>query len=359
MAATVQLMALPGLGPDTLPQILLEEEGLWRAAGSPPPSAESQLRTATENLLQTVMKSVGGTPPAAIPATHPKVVAHCTTLWRTILSPEFRTSMGQLAPVAGASPAQLRLYLQPGTEWVPWELLHDGSTFLGLKFCMARLPIMPHGTEIRGPRQREVRQVFNLLANQVLTNGVLPTWESTFGPHSPRTAWECRYPSNGGAAPTVNEIDAARSADIVHITCHGGLKGENNETYWTLDHNSHDELTYHITTVLLDNVQFSSRPLIFGNACQSASGAIDLRLKGLATSFIKSGALNFIGTFAPISKSVAVEFAHRFYQRLFSAMPIGEALRATKQSFADQNHPDPSYLFYCLYGPPEVTYAPA
>jgi hypothetical protein len=101
---------------------------------------------------------------------------------------------------------------------------------------------------------------------------------------------------------------------------------------------------------------------VFGNACASA-GADLAALQGFGASFMVGGALNFVGTFAPITKTMAVEFAKRFYANLFGdnvrpPLPIGEALRATKASFVAQSCTDPSYLFYCLYGPCDSTYVP-
>jgi CHAT domain-containing protein len=135
------------------------------------------------------------------------------------------------------------------------------------------------------------------------------------------------------------------------------------EYFWTLDHLNPSYFDYRVTPTIAQTVVLSSRPLVFGNACASvAAQTIDLAsLQGFGSSFLVAGALNFIGTFAPITKSMAVAFAKRFYERLLGGaqspgLPIAEALRATKQSFADENCTDPSYLFYCLYGPADSTY---
>ena len=97
---------------------------------------------------------------------------------------------------------------------------------------------------------------------------------------------------------------------------------------------------------------------MFGNACASnAAGNQGGLSTGLGTSFFTQGALNFVGTFAPITKSLAIEFARQFYLRLLQdQMPIGKALWATKKHFFDLGGNDPSYLFYCLYGPSETCF---
>lgn len=370
MADLLQLMVLPSNANDAPPQILLDEGGIWRECVQPPVNApQSKLRHDAETLLHTLMTQVGAEPPLQVPVNYPALVRHFIGLQRNILSPEVRDAIREATLDANGRGPGLNIYFKPGSEWLPWELMHDGTTFLGLKFAIARLPIIQQATEVKGaPRQRTVRRVYNLLANDVLQNGVMQTWQNTFAAYAVNAGWECRYPVDAaGAYPSLLQLDEARDADIVHVTCHGGLRGSDNEAYWTLDHNSPQELNYHVTSIVAQNAQFSERPLVFGNACSSsiAGHGVDFNaLQGFGTSFMVGGALNFVGTFAPITRTMAVSFAQRFYEHLFGAggkpgLPIGEALRATKLSFAQSGSTDPSYLFYCLYGPPDVTYAPA
>jgi hypothetical protein len=60
---------------------------------------------------------------------------------------------------------------------------------------------------------------------------------------------------------------------------------------------------------------------------------------------------------------MAVQFAKRFYVNLFGnggpGLTVSQAVWATKKSFQAENATDPSYLFYCLYGPHDTTYTPA
>jgi hypothetical protein len=144
----------------------------------------------------------------------------------------------------------------------------------------------------------------------------------------------------------------------VHVTCHGGLKDDKREAYWTLDHTNPITFDYRIYQSFVRTLGLVSRPLVFGNACASAGTQTDLAaLQGFGAAFLSGGgALNFVGTFAPITRTTAVVFAERFYAQLFSGLPVGEALRRTKAGFAAQDLKDPSYLFYCLYGPPDSTY---
>jgi hypothetical protein len=64
-----------------------------------------------------------------------------------------------------------------------------------------------------------------------------------------------------------------------------------------------------------------------------------------------------VGTLAPISKSVSLRFAKQFYAHLLDeGLSIGKALWRTKLDFKTAGELDPSWLFYCLYGPHETQF---
>lgn len=372
MSETLHIIVLPTTVTDGPPQVLFDDGGIWRETIPPPVTApQTKLRQDIESFLSGVMKQVGQIPP---PPVSPQGVAfrnHFANLLQALLPREVRDAMKHLADEAdraGGPRPQLNVFFRAGTEWIPWELLHDGRNYLGLRFAIARLPIVAQATEVRPPRDRQVRKVYSLLAKDVLEAPLLAEWESTFTAYATSPNWECRFPANGGANyPTLGQLDEARDADVVHVTCHGGLKeAGQSEYFWTLDHQNPHYYDYRITPGIAQDAKLSGKPLVFGNACASAATQpADLAsLQGFGASFMVGGALNFVGTFAPITKTMAVKFAKRFYNRLFgtgglpSGVSIGEALRATKESFAVETCADPSYLFYCLYGPCDSTYTP-
>jgi len=373
MADILQIMVLPTTVAEGLPQVFFDDCGIWRETSSTPlPVAQTALRQGVETFLSEAMGQVGQTPPTPFPAGSPAFRNRFANLLKTLLAPEVRDALkrsaDQAAQINSVRP-QLNIFFRGATEWIPWELLHDGTDYLGLRFTVARLPIVTQATQVHPPRNNVVHKVYNLLARGILQGQDLTDWQSTFVPYDPAAAGlECRFPADGADNyPALAQIDEAKGADVIHITCHGGLKEKDqNEYFWTLDHNHERYFDYRIHTRDAEEARFSRRPLVFGNACTSAAASsIDLTaLQGFGGSFLIGGALNFVGTFAPITRTMAVTFAKRFYERLFGTpggqpgLPVGEALRAAKQSFAAQNYPDPSYLFYCLYGPGDSTYSP-
>jgi hypothetical protein len=211
-----------------------------------------------------------------------------------------------------------------------------------------------------------VQRVYNLLANNFLDAPQQALWANTFNGILP-AGHETKFPPPN---PSIDDIANARNADILHITCHGGLRDPTNsqEVYWTLDSNHQLPIHYEFRSSSFDNdfIGYETKPLVFGNACASTNsgggGHKNGLIPGYGASFFAKGALNFVGTFAPITKTLAVEFARLFYQNLLGAggvapLPIAQALWATKNHYRlTVKSPDPSYLFYCLYGPPDTIF---
>jgi CHAT domain-containing protein len=358
-------MVLPTAVDDGPPQILFDDGGIWRdTAPVSIPETQTNLRQRVETFLSGVMRQVAQAPPAQSLANSVAFRSQFAELYRKLLPPEVRDALKTSIAQAGPTRPNLNIYFRAGAEWIPWELLHDGTDYLGVQFAIARLPIVPQATEIRPPRARLVRKVYSLLAQHVLDQAQTTDWESTFTGYNPAPAWESRFPFNGtGNFPTLTQLDEARDADILHVTCHGGLRDPGqSDFFWTLDHQNPQFFDYRITPSIAKDAKLAARPLVFGNACASvAAQGVDLvSFQGFGSSFMVGGALNFVGTLAPITKTMAISFARRFYANLFAPaeMPIAEALRLTKAGFALQKSTDPSYLFYCLYGPPDSTFKP-
>jgi hypothetical protein len=371
--STVQIMLLPPPAGDGLPQVLLEDGGTWRDMSVPQATVvtQTEVKTDLEQHLAHLMRKVGDNPPALVSPDGPGFKAKFKVRYDHLLPKELGDTLRKVADeaeAAGDPRPLLQINLKPGLEWIPWELLHDGKSFIGLRFAVSRLPILKEPVDFRSDRHRRVGSVYSLLARNVLPDGALAEWFTTFDGFGKNGAWEHRFPSaqGGNDYPSVVQLDEASGvADIVHLTCHGGLKKGNNY-YWTLDHLNPQTFDYDIDADIAKSTVMAKRPLVFGNACASiATKADDFgAMHGFGSHFMVGGALNFVGTFAPITKTMAIAFAKRFYQRLLgvpgaaAGMPIAQALLETKLSFNQEHCQDPSYLFYCLYGPPDATYTP-
>lgn len=364
--ADVELMALPPISPtapDARPQMFLLEGRQWRNITPVEGDVFSRktYQAAIETYLDDVMQQIGVN--AAVDPRDPGFWSEFAGFYNDLMPINVRDHLASILG-AGGTPV-LVVHVHQETEWIPWELLHDGTDYLGLRMQIVRIPITKHGS-VAPPAKRDNFLVHNLLGNQILDAALTAKWEQTFAAVlNGGQAMEKRCPdAAAGTFASVAQLKEADKADIIHITCHGGLRNtQNMELYWTLDHTSAQKFKFSIDRTRIDTLNFTKQPLVFGNACSAAQAGVGERgaLMGFGGRFLSRGALNFIGTVAPISQDTAIDFATAFYRNLLTsapARPIGAALLATKQEFVAANKPDPSYLFYCLYGPHDVTYQP-
>lgn len=266
------------------------------------------------------------------------------------------------------------------SDGIPWELLYDGTDFLGLRFQIARLPLETAGPQMEGEGLRTVNRIYNLLGEHLFeeNDASYERWKETFSLLVADEEQEVRCPSSDGANsvyPTNGVLEQAEAPDILHITCHGDQKDKDTgEVFWTLNHQAKVHDAYRIdadywTTWGQMYQLFDTQPLVFGNACASvradtdtetAAGALasgDAISPGLGPIFFALGAVAFVGTLLAVSTELSVKFACQFYENLLGQnLPIGKALWKTKKYFDDLGGTDPSWLFYCLYGPPETRF---
>ena len=361
---TLSLMVVPnGAFPDAMPSILVDHGGVWRDMSSTGQRMSDVIGTLNQ-FLEGLSQLIGT---HDLPAEHVMITNTFNQVFDLIVPQKVRDLFAETLQAAGQETPLLRIHTQSSNEWIPWEVLRDGTDLLGFRFKIARLPIVPHILPATNNQPHQVRKVSNFLGQDVLDPAQRQQWESTFsGLINP--AVEQLFPAQGD---TVNYPDLQlvaqnyQNADILHVMCHGMKEKET--VYLTLNHRSAPakSILFNITTTSLNSFTFGTRPLIFGNGCAS-SGAVGanqpgLMPPGIGASFFSRGALNFVGTFAPVTKTMALNFARKFYEHLLGqngqpGLPIAEALWATKQHFRQANANDPSYLFYCLYGPAETTY---
>jgi hypothetical protein len=284
-------------------------------------------------------------------------------LYGSIFSDELSAILAEAAIRKPGAPAPiLRLHLLGGMDIVPWEVLFKRD-FLGLEFQVARMPIVPGGP-IRGGKVRKVTRISSLLGEQVVDDDLRPAWDGTFDGtiNGAVTLW--KSPAAAADWPTATNLPEA-FGEILHVTCHG-LASDTGERYWSLNKNLPGDSSVSVYPKDGEN-NFrlpALAPLVFANACSSASaapvaGASGAFGEGFGTTFYDLGASVFVGTIAPVSKTVALELAKRFFRRLLGdGLPVGEALWRTKLSFAEEGERDPSWLFYCMYGEPETRFVP-
>ncbi|MFC1878608.1 CHAT domain-containing protein [Chloroflexota bacterium] len=370
MSQQVSIMVLPTGSAEALPQVLLEQAGVWRDMSPPLVTralgSVTLIRRGIDALLTEIMQQMRG---GALPA-FAVLKATFRRQYNMIVPPgiqqAFQHALDDAAP--GEAPL-LNIHIHTSTEWIPWEILHDGTDFLGLRFRIARLPITPTGPKLDSSAPRIVDRITTLLAQNVfdapVSDQLIQSWKGTFDGFLPAAVQSVNFPSLNGAGSNYPNVDhfmnTAVDSDIVLVTCHGGLKDDQGQYYWTLNHQSPLTFTYRINATILGDLDLANNPLVFGNACDSQAAGSSGLSPGFGSVFFAQGALAFVGTFAPITQKMAVEFAKRFFRSLLGApaISISQALWEAKQYFSEQDAPDPSYLYYSLYRPAETVFRAA
>jgi len=359
MSRTVSLIVLPSNPEkDEAPaQFYVLGGGTWHEVRDSRRIGLLEVKNGVTTILQKVMTQIGQEAGENAKA---YLKNKCHAIWNNLLPDAIKERFTE-ALADSAEPPRVLVHTHPKLEWLPWELLHDGTEFLGLRCQVARLPMVQHGPA-NDAASRTVTQAASFLGSGVFDTPAdelrMDRWLTTFAPAENAGIQVSRFPVNGGGNwPKLDDVADAQASDIIHLTCHGGVD-QQGTPFLTL--NPDDELA-NVDEDLVNRMVFpGTGPLIFGNACGSARpAALGEGKRGVAVAFFNRGASAFIGAIAPISKDLAVEFAEVFYRRLLiDGLAVGEALRSTKQHFDQPGIADPSWLFYCLYGSPDTRFVP-
>lgn len=284
-------------------------------------------------------------------------------LYEPLVPERLKNALQEAIDQNGDQRPVLNIYMHEDVDWIPWELMHDKQDFLGLRFLIARHPLVSTAPSLNNGQPRVVRKILNLLGKNLYPedgNGI-NDWKETFSAVKlPKIEAHhlCTFPdeiSDWSNFPSIQDLWEPMEHDIVHLICHG--KTKDGDYCWTLDHEG-EAVDYEINAGNIRGFFFdldTNHPLVFGNACGSTAALAEGHLKGLGPTCLNLGASAYIGTLAPITRSMAPKFAAEFFRQLLhEELPIGEALMATKESL--QGSTDPSWLFYCLYGSPDTCF---
>ncbi|WP_354643622.1 CHAT domain-containing protein [Kitasatospora camelliae] len=363
MTGSVQLLVLPAGTTDEFAQFYVLRNGTWHDVPltTMPKLGGSKVREGVERNLREVGGRIGaGSGPIALAALHTKAVGY----WDNLVPEGVRAAVAE-ALRESDGPPEILVHAHEGLEWIPWELLNDGTEWLAVSCRIARMPIVPNGPVGEAARH-PVRNARSFLGREVIdaVDGADYTeWSGSLRAVEKAGGDLRLFPPHGAEDyPTIQDIKNADCADLIHITCHGALD-ESGEPCLRLD--PEEDLFSNVDVGTARAMRFvPPGPLVFGNACSSAAtagGDQEVTItRGLGVAFFDRGASAFIGSIAPVGKVMALRFATVFYRHLLEdELAVGEALRLTKQDFAQHDAEDPSWLFYCLYGSPTSRFVPA
>ena len=268
-------------------------------------------------------------------------------LYRTLVPPRLRE---KLRTVTGPLLISTSLY------GLPWELLHDGEEFWGLRYGLGKRlvldrPLLAGATPRMRARPRALvigsdpRGDLPFVRQEV--EGICETLE----PFADIVCVVDRLASFETVAAYLGE-----GFDLIHYCGHIVTGADTGPALLLADGRPLSP------AVIEPNV--AGRPLVFLNACASArerqgppSGEWEATVSSVAYAFLFGGAVAVVGTLADVSDRHAATLAEAFYRRVLEPTPIGEALRAARAECRrnPESAGSPTWLSFVLYGNPGQT----
>jgi tetratricopeptide (TPR) repeat protein len=222
---------------------------------------------------------------------------------------------------------------------VPWPLLHDGDTFLGLKWSLGELSTTdePTWTALSTEPANRLLIVADPAADLPAARFEGEALLRSLSEDSSRLGVDLRV----GALRRQDFLRMFRSYRFIHYAGHASSVDEGQGAGWRFDDGPVDEVS-------IRALRGGQAPqLVFANACQSGDGL-------LGEAMLEAGGRHFIGTFVDLPDLPGAEFACRFYAALCAGESVGAALRqARRDSFARAEH---VWAAYTLRGSPGSVY---
>jgi predicted nucleic acid-binding Zn-ribbon protein len=240
---------------------------------------------------------------------------------------------------------------------LPWELMYAENEFLCLRVPVGRMPMMRDFPR-RNDYTREDKPRFLLIGNPT---GDLPATEEEIKRIARRLSKE-RAEVEVWLRDEVTGLKLHRALasgryDVIHYSGHAYFNHENPDESGLLLAGQNVFIAQTIQRTL------RGRPLILLNACESGremmqDGEVSYtasETEGLASSFIRGGALAILGSFWPIFDEGAAEFASAFYDGLLSGENLGEVARLARLQLRESRPHDVTWASFVLYGDPTLT----
>lgn len=245
----------------------------------------------------------------------------------------------------------LTLSLPEALLGIPWELLHNGSTYLGLGWAVGRTvqlgdDAMPSGPLPARPRALVVADPDGTL-DEAYSEGV---------------ALRDGLRAGGRVGVTVrsSDVDAAylrrevRRHDILHYAGHVDPRG------WRMSASYFDAES---VGRLTGGGALPS--LVFANGCAAGGGMPPTEnanggSQAMLTAWLRGGTRHVVGPLHELPDSLGRRFALAFYDALNDGASVGESVRRARvRVAAESGEGTTPWAAYVLYGDPEFRYLPA
>jgi hypothetical protein len=225
---------------------------------------------------------------------------------------------------------------------VPWELLHNGTDFLGLRYEMGR------SLRARGPEWRPGRRVGNwqclIIADPTEDLPTAAVEAAAVKESLEAKGIACDYLAGKDAcfANVLNYLNSGHY-DIIHYSGHIGREEESHEFGFILNNGQ-------FFTASSIRTHVRTPAIAFLNGCNS--GAV---VQGLTEAFLSTGAQMVVGSLFNTPSRGAAAFAKKFYADFLRGVPAGEAMRQARLHVKEMENCGLSWACFVMYGDPRFS----
>lgn len=246
----------------------------------------------------------------------------------------------------------LRLHLDDELVHVPWELMHDGKQFLGLRFAIGR-NVSARGDSAPQVPSRPGRGHALVISNATGDLAAAKV-EGTAVAGLLRDGYAGEVRHLEGPVTRAAFFKALAGCEVLHFAGHSqAAQGAVRGGFQLADGIATPDEVVHACGA-------AAPSLVFANSCGSATSAgwteASTRNFSLASALLMRGSQHYIGPMWDIPDEDALAFALRFYEKALSGVPFGEAVRAARVSLFSSGRQPLSFAGYVLYGPPRTAF---
>jgi CHAT domain-containing protein len=233
----------------------------------------------------------------------------------------------------------LPLLISTNVPEIPWELLHDGQNFLGLKYAIGRQLLKSTAVPITTPWQSD-RMRCLLIADPCDDLPEARKEAETLKQWLAQQGIECDLLLGNKANVTEIIIQlSSGSYNFIHYSGHADADPATKIPRLVLNDQP-------LSSTEIERAVSNNGPVVILNGCDTAS------VEGLADAFIKSGAQLVVGTLFDVPDAGARRWAEVFYKGLISKQQAGEALRLARQATLKDPACSTAWMAFVMYGNP-------
>jgi len=251
--------------------------------------------------------------------------------------------------------AKTLLILYPDEFWLPWELMHDGDTFLCQRLIISR---WPRKLNEQRPFEIPVERV-----NLAHFSGVdqLEEWKTLLQLPEKNAPEVKILPFDFFLDQPISTVEKSSSLHGLHLIRLSAISLETDDYLPIIKQENNckkntkierDENDQKVDIGQSKHYMSSIRPLVSFSYLDAGSSALTKLEKRWAASFIASGASAFIGPIWPVTKPVEVSFLRGFYTNLWMGKSLGIAFQIGQRLARAANPDTLDWMAYTLYGDP-------